>query len=558
MGSPNTLNPEWTFNNRSKFIDQLKSDNFELIIIGAGVTGAGVAREASLRGIKTAILDKNDFASGTSSRSSKLAHGGLRYLNEAEFKLVHEACVERNWMRVDGLPHLIRPEKFTMPGYKKGKDSVLKIWLALVLYDLMSEFGTKYKNKGTRKFFSKKHTLEEEPKLNSNGLLMSGQYYDNNVDDARLTIEAVKESVAYGNTIAVNYIQVNDYIIDSGKIIGVHVEDTLSGEKFMIKGKAFVNATGIWTDELLRNYPRKLIRPTKGVHVMVPKDRVGNNNALVLRTVDDHRAYFVLKRENYTLIGTTDTDYEGNFDEPFCTKEECDYLFRSVNHTFPNANLTYDDIISTFAGIRPLIRQEGKSESKISRKHALIETDDGLVTITGGKLTTWRKMGEEVLYHLIKTGKINQSISKKKLKADYSMIPFLIGMKRDEWVKYIQENQPNLSPHTLDMLYQQYGKGAIEIVEQVKKRPELGIPFIDDYYFIPAEIHYVLKYEFASRLIDVLCRRTEMAIKIKHTQQETIAQKVADIMASYYGWDETTKSNEIQYYMEYIAKTIWF
>ncbi len=383
MGSPDIFNTEWTFKNRKKFIDELKTVEFDLVIIGGGVTGAGVAREASLRGLKTALVDKQDFAFGTSSRSSKLAHGGLRYLNSGEFSLVREACVERNWMRTTALPHLLRPEKFTMPYYKNGKMTKLKIWLALVLYDLMSEFGTKFKNKGKRKYFSLKRTFEEEPNLNPNNLVMSGQYYDNNVDDSRLTLEAIKESVALGGTTAVNYVKVNDYILENEKISGVQVEDSLSGEKFSIKGKAFVNATGIWTDELLRNYSRKLIRPTKGVHIMVPKDRVGNNNALVINHILDGRAYFVLKREKYTLIGTTDTDYNEDLDEPYCTKEDCDYLFAGVNHLYPNANLTYEDIISTYAGIRPLVSQEGVEEGKVSRKHTIIDTDDGLTTIAG-------------------------------------------------------------------------------------------------------------------------------------------------------------------------------
>ncbi|MBN2155660.1 MAG: glycerol-3-phosphate dehydrogenase/oxidase [Candidatus Lokiarchaeota archaeon] len=557
MGIANIFNTEWTYANRDKFIEKLKTEEFDLIVIGAGVTGAGVIREASLRGIKTALLDKNDFAFGTSSRSSKLAHGGLRYLNYAEFKLVHEACVERNWMRVD-FPNLIRPDRFTMPGYKKGKDSVLKIWLALLLYDLMSEVGTKFKNRGKRKYISKKKTLQEEPNLNPNGLRMAGQYFDNHVDDARLTVEIIKESVATGYTTAVNYLEVCDYIVEDGKITGVHIVDNLTGTTFSILGKVFVNATGIWTDELLRNYPRKLIRPTKGVHVMVPKERVGNNHALVLRTIDDQRAYFVLDREKYTLIGTTDTDYTEDLDTPFCTKEDCDYLFRSVNHTFPNANLTYDDIISTYAGIRPLVREEGKSESQVSRKHALFETDDGLVTIAGGKLTTWRKMAEEVLYHIFKNNRLPKEIPKSELTKGYSMKPFLIGLEREDWDEFVKEKSPDLPSHTLDMLYQQYGKGAKRIIEYILQNPEVGKPFLEECYFIPAEIHYIMQYEFAPRLIDILCRRTEIAIKVKHTQQRIVAEQVADIMATYYNWNEETKSNELEHYMEYISKTIWF
>jgi glycerol-3-phosphate dehydrogenase len=511
-----------------------------------------------MRGLKTAIIDKQDFAFGTSSRSSKLAHGGLRYLNQAEFKLVHEACLERNWMRQEGIPHLIRPEKFTMPGYKNGKTSPLKIRIALILYDLMSEVGTKYKNKGKRKFFSRKRTLQEEPNLNPMNLKMSGQYYDNNIDDARLTLEAIKESIAIGNTTAVNYIEVLSYVLEKGKIIGVNVKDNLNGEEFAIRSGAFVNATGIWTDELLQNFHRKLIRPTKGVHLMVPTEKVGNNNALVLNHVDDGRAYFVLKRGKYTLIGTTDTDYDENLDEPFCTKEDCDYLLRGVKHVFPKSNLIYSDIISTYAGIRPLVRQEGMDESKVSRKHTILDTEDGLTTIAGGKLTTWRKMGEDLLYHMIKTGKITKIIPKDKLKVNYSMKPFLISLKKEKWDEFVSKTEPDISEFTLNMLYQQYGKGAMKIVEMIQENPEMGISFLKDDYFLPAEIYYILKYEFAPRLIDVMCRRTEIAIKIHHTKQQIIAEKVADIMAEYYNWGESKKQEEIQHYLDYIAKTIWF
>jgi glycerol-3-phosphate dehydrogenase len=291
---------------------------------------------------------------------------------------------------------------------------------------------------------------------------------------------------------------------------------------------------------------------------MVPKENVGNVNALVLNHVEDGRAYFVMTRDRYSLIGTTDTDYDGNLDDPHCTKEDCDYLFRGVKHVFPNAKLSYEDIISTYAGIRPLVRQEGMAEGKVSRKHTLFETDDGLVTIAGGKLTTWRKMAEEVIFHIIKSGKIPDSIPEEMLKPGYSMKPFLIGLKRDEWEKYIKEKKPDLPDHTLNMLYQQYGKGAKEIIQMVANDPNLGEPFLEEDYFLPAEIYYILNFEFAPRLIDVMCRRTEIAIKIKHTKQKLIAEKVADIMAKVYGWDESTKLKEIQFYMDYIQKTIWF
>lgn len=559
MDSRSIFNPEWNFKNRERYLDQLKTtENFDLIIIGGGITGAGIAREAALRSLKIALLDKNDFAFGTSSRSSKLVHGGLRYLTQGSFKLVRESTTERNWLRVH-FPNLIRPLPFYLCSYEDGKISSSIVRIAVRLYDFLSNFKSKYKNYMKWEILSPEEIMAQEPAIKKTGLLSAGKYYDTNVDDARLTLETIKESMAIGDVTAVNYVKVDDYIVQTGHIKGVKVTDILTGEKFKIRGTQVVNATGIWTDSLLRHYPNKVIRPTKGVHIVIKRERLGNKNALALTSIDDGRVFFVLPRGEFTLIGTTDTDYKGDLNDPHCTKEDCDYLFNTVNDVFPEAHLNYDDIISTYAGLRPLvIEKNAKNESAISRKHVIIDTEDGLITIAGGKLTTFRKMAEELLYHIIRKKIFNHSFPRKMLRKNYSKIPYLIGMERHDWDEFLKENNPDLPVDILNLLYQQYGQGAMVIIKNISKNPELSQKFLPENQFIPAEIDYILKYEFAPHLIDVMSRRTEIAIKVHHSKQHLIAEKIADIMGIAYGWNNSEKNREIKDYMDYIAKTIWF
>lgn len=559
METINIFNPEWTYKNRQNYFDRIGTEKFDVIIIGGGMTGAGVARECALRGIKTLLLDKNDFAFGTSSRSSKLAHGGFRYIQQFEFKLVKESTTERNWLRVH-FPNICRPVIFNFASFKGSKETPFLMKLGITLYDHLSNFRSKYKQAGKHRFLTPEQFKKEEPKFNPIGkeILMVGQFYDNNIDDARITMEAIKECVARGTLIALNYAKVEDYLYENGKIVGVKINDEISKRKYEAKGLQVINATGIWTDELLRNHS-KIIRPTKGVHVIVKKDRIGNISAFGLRSIDDKRVFFILPREEFTVIGTTDTDYKGNFDEPWCEKEDCDYLFRTVNIMFPEAKLTYDDIISTYAGIRPLVVDpKAKKESDVSRKHSIFDTPDGLVTVSGGKLTIWRLMGEQTLFYVIKRGVLNKTFSKAELKPGFSKQPMLIGLERKDWDVFIQEKKPNIDSQILDHLYMQYGKGAKLIVESIMKNPELGKRFIEENVFTPAEIHYILKYEFAPHLTDVLLRRTEIQLKVHHKKQRQIAESVAWIMAETYGWDKDQKNKEIENYMNYIKKTIWF
>lgn len=564
--SEKIINLNWSVNTRENILSQLKNDKFDILIIGGGITGAGIAREAALRGLKTAIIDREDFAFGTSSRSSKLAHGGFRYLSYGEFKLVREATTERNWLR-NHFTHNVRPLKMFMVGSETVGIKPYEVKIGIRLYDFLSNFLSKFKQYGHHRFYKKEKAMRIQPNMREEGLEIIGEYYDTNVDDARLTIETIKEAITTGDVVALNYFSAESFNKEDGKIVSVNGFDHISGEKFPIFATHIVNATGIWTDELLHEGHRKVIRPTKGVHVVVPANSVGNVDGIGLKSIDDGRTFFVLNREDITLIGTTDTDYSNkknglpneDLSFPYCSQEDCDYLFRTVNFLFPKANLTYDDIISTYAGVRPLVMEEGKDESEVSRKHVILDTDDGLTTLCGGKLTTFRKMAEDLIYHLIsKDQSFADKIPTKMKKKNYSRQPYLVNLTRKEWDTYLKSNSLDIASSITDYLYNQYGMGAKAILEKIKEQPDLGIPFIENHPFIPAEIHYILEHEMAIHLFDVLRRRTEIFMKVRHDHQQIIAEKIANLMAPVLGWDESQKSSEIRSYLEHIKRTIWF
>ncbi len=560
------LDMEWSCKNRDKDLQRLKSEKFDLVIIGGGITGAGIAREAALRGIKTAIVDKNDFGYGTSSRSSKLAHGGFRYLAKGEIKIVRESTTERNWLRTH-FSHNVRPLKTNVCVYKNHGITKSKTKIGIFLYDFISNFLSKYKQFGKHSFFEPEEAIKNQPAIDPNGLEMMGQYYDNHIDDGRLTLETIKEAVFLGDIVALNYLEVLDYEYENDTIKGIFVKDDVNKEQFSIHATQVVNATGIWTDDLLKKYPNKLIRPTKGVHVVVPKDRVGNNDAFGLQSIDDGRYFFAMERDGLTVIGTTDTDYpmdepgtvNRDLNLPYCTKADCDYLFNTVNTMFPQANLTYEDIVSTWAGIRPLVQEEGKDESAISRKHQIIDSFGGLTSICGGKLTTYRLMAEELIYHIIsQKGGFGNPIPKQQLKKGFSKQEFKVNLSLNEWNQYLVENPQKMDMDILKILHQQYGKGVYSILKIVEDDPEKGQRFMANQPFIPAEIEYILEHEYCFHLIDILRRRTEIFMKVRHDQQPEIALNVGKIMAAYFNWSEERLQNEVNEYLAHIKKTIWF
>ncbi|MHA2183359.1 MAG: FAD-dependent oxidoreductase [Promethearchaeota archaeon] len=547
----------WNFHNRDKIIKRLQEEFYDILIIGAGITGAGIAREASMRGLKIAVVDMQDFAAGTSSRSSKLAHGGIRYLGLGDMDLVRESTTERNWMRVH-IPHLVRPIPFLFVAIEGGKYKKRDVVGACKIYDFLGEDKSEFKNYKNHQWYSPEEVFQMEPEFIKEGTMGGAVYYDNNVDDARLTIETLKEAIIRGADI-INYCKVISYIKENGAISGVNCIDLEQDSQFGIKAKLVVNATGIWTDNLLESYPdeipKPLIRPTKGVHLQFRREHIKNNMATIIRSISDDRAFFVLPRnKHFTIIGTTDTDYKDDLANPFCNKNDADYLLESVKHYFPNAELEHENILSTYAGIRPLVMQKGKSESQISRKHLIFFSKDGLVTITGGKLTAFRNMAEDLLKQIALKG-IFPNINREP---NYSKQVYAISLNKEEWVKGFKDSGLNLEEDITDHIYQQYGKGAFKILDLIKEDETLKEKILNQHNFIKAEIIYCLRYELTPHLIDIFCRRTEMSLWISHKKAHEAALTVANIMAKELHWNDAKKEQEIKAYLDYIEKTVSF
>jgi len=562
----------WSAKQRKEMIKQAETSTFDLIIIGGGITGAGIAREAALRGLTFCLLEKHDFAFGTSSRSSKLFHGGLRYLSSGEFGLVRESTTERNWL-MEHFPNLVRPLGFMFCSYEKGKDSPFKIFFAVKLYDILSNYFSRFKNYRRARIFKADFIEEFEPNValetpELGKLKMAGFYYDTNCDDARVTVEIIKEAVARSgnNSTALNYCEVKDFNNEGSQSPAVTVRDTEGERIFTITGKVIVSAAGIFTDELLKEgrYPEEKIYPTKGVHIVVPNERLGNRNAFGIRSLDDGRFFFILRRGAVSVIGTTDTAYypeSKNLEEPWCKKEDCDYLLSTVNRLFPHARLTYDDIIGTWAGIRPLIKSEdAKNESDVSRTHEIFETPDGIVAIAGGKSTTHRRMAEDLLFHLYETGKLPEPEEKSHRKKNFSMQPFTVGITRSDFDLIVTDEHLDRHswPGQLEYLHQQFGIQGIEILRNIQKKPKQGAPLLEGYPHCEAEILYILEHEAAPHLTDILCRRTEAQWNIWYYLQKELAEKVANIMGSYYKWPPVRKRKEIKSYLEYVKNTVAF
>lgn len=384
--------------NRENNIKNLKGEPYDLLIIGGGITGAGIALDAASRGLKTALIEKNDFAFGTSSRSTKLIHGGLRYLKQLEFGLVKEVGSERAVVHKLA-PHLVVPEKMLLPLYEKRGFGSMLTSVGLKLYDFLA--GVKPEDQ--RRMLTRNQTLKQEPLLDPKDVKGGAIYAEYRTDDARLTIEIIKMAVKQGAKV-VNYCQAIDFNYRNQIISGAKVTDILTGNQFDIKATVVVNAAGPWVDTLRdinKSKQGKRLHLTKGVHLVVSHDKFPVRQAIYF-DVADGRMIFAIPRGRTTYIGTTDTNYQDSLDEVYTSREDAAYLINAVNQTFPKVNLTLSDIESSWAGLRPLIHEEGKSASELSRKDEIFESSSGLISIAGGKLTGYRKMAERIVDRVLK------------------------------------------------------------------------------------------------------------------------------------------------------------
>lgn len=371
----------------------MEETEYDVLIIGGGITGAGIALDAATRGMKTALVDMQDFAAGTSSRSTKLVHGGLRYLKQFEVKMVAEVGKERAIV-YGNAPHVTTPEWMLLPIYKGGTFGRWSTSAGLRLYDYLA--GVKRSER--RKMLSAAEAKRREPLLREEGLKGGGYYVEYRTDDARLTIEVVKKAVERGAH-AVNYVKATELLYDGqGRLNGVQAQDRLGGSSFRIRAKRIVNAAGPWVDEIReldQSRKGKTLRLTKGVHLVFDQSRFPLGQAVYF-DVPDGRMMFAIPRDGKTYIGTTDTDFTGNTADPGVTEEDREYIVNAANSMFPTLRLAIADIESEWSGVRPLIYEEGKSPSEISRKDEIFRSPSGLITIAGGKLTGYRKMAETV------------------------------------------------------------------------------------------------------------------------------------------------------------------
>ncbi|MCM3570561.1 glycerol-3-phosphate dehydrogenase/oxidase [Neobacillus mesonae] len=519
---------------REKMLGQMETEHYDVLIIGGGITGCGIALDAVTRGMKTALVEMQDFGAGTSSRSTKLVHGGLRYLKQFEVKMVSEVGKERAIVYENG-PHVTTPEWMLLPIYQDGTFSMFSTSIGLRVYDYLA--GVKRNER--RSMLSREETLKLEPLLKTSALRGGGYYVEYKTDDARLTIEVIKEAVKHG-TEAVNYAKVESFIYQNRKACGVVVVDQISNKKYSIYADKIVNASGPWVDTLRekdQSLGKKSIQLTKGIHLVFDQSRFPLKQAIYFDTPDG-RMIFAIPREGKTYVGTTDTVYSGDIANPRMTKADRQYVLDAIQFMFPTLHIKEEDIESSWTGLRPLINEEGKSPSEISRKDEIWISDSGLITIAGGKLTGYRKMAEMVVDRLVtlfkEEGKTFGSCQTKTLPISGGNIG---GSKNfpafmDEKVK--QGVKMGLSREESLKLTKKYGANVDQLYSYITSHSdeakESGLPLCE---FL--QIFYAITEEMAVKPIDFFYRRTGALLFDIHWVRQW-KEKVNAYMSSVFQW----------------------
>lgn len=525
--------------NRSTIVQKFAKKQYDMVVIGGGITGAGIALDASLRGLKVALFEKHDFAFGTSSRSTKLIHGGLRYLKQLEFGLVKEVGSERAIVH-QLAPHLTIAEKMLLPlNEGRGLGSFLTSF-GLKLYDWLA--GVKPEDQ--RRMLTKRQTLRAEPLLKPDDIKGSGLYAEYRTDDARLTISIMKTAAANGADI-LNYCAVENFIYEEGKVIRVRVRDLLSDQVYDIRALSVVNATGPWVDELREldhSKKGKSLHLTKGVHIVVPFEKLPIQQAIYF-DVADGRMIFAIPRGKITYIGTTDTDYHGKQEAVVTTQEDALYLLQAVNETFPSVNLRISDIESSWAGLRPLIHEEGKSASELSRKDEIFISESGLISIAGGKLTGYRKMAERVVDLVMK-----RWFSDRNLKPCITdKVKFLGGDFKNakEVIEYIKQIADHLEPIGLDAyakyMVHNYGHECDVIMDYLMKLNEVPT----DQSLAKAELWFCMHYEMVISPMDFFIRRTGMLF-FDINRLKNLKETILEEFRNTFHWNEEKYQQERQ------------
>lgn len=538
---PIALSPKY----RDTAISALANQELDVLVIGGGVVGAGAALDAATRGLTVGLVEARDFASGTSSRSSKLIHGGLRYLEMLDFRLVAEALGERSLLTTKLAPHLVKAIPFIYPLKGLGWER-LYAGTGVAMYDSMAILSGRSRGLPRHRHLTRHSARKHMPSLRKDALVGAIRYYDGQVDDARYTMFLARTAASYGAHVA-SRVRVSDLLRESDRVTGAVVKDLESGKEFNIKAKVVINATGVWTDETQSFADERgqfHVRSSKGIHIVVPKDRIRSDSGLILKT--EKSVLFVIPWGRHWIIGTTDTDWSLSKDHPAASSSDIDYLLNHVNKVLVEP-LDRSDVEGVFAGLRPLLAGEEEATSKLSREHAVSTAVKGLVVIAGGKYTTYRVMAKDAVDAAVEV--MGVLMDRKVPPCCTEKVP-LIGADGFEALWNQRHNlalKHGLGVGRIEHLLNRYGSLSLEVLALIAERPDLGEPLQNAEDYLRAEVVYGASHEGARHLDDLIARRTHISFETFHRGTE-VAEEVARLMGKELGWSKKQRATEVEHY----------
>ena len=534
---PVALSPD----HRSTALERLRRETFDVLVIGGGVTGAGIALDAATRGLSVALVEQRDLAAGTSSRSSKLIHGGLRYLEQLNVALVREALRERGLLLTELAPHLVRPVSFLYPLTHR----VWERWYigaGVQLYDRLG--GARHLPR--HRHLTRKAAQRLIPSLRKEALVGAIRYYDAQVDDARHTMELARTAAAHQAAVTTST-RVIGLLREGERVVGAHVRDQERGEQIEVHARQVVNATGVWTDEVqdLVGRGRISVRASKGIHLVIPRDRLHGDSGIIVRTASS--VLFVIPWGRHWIIGTTDTDWNLDLAHPAASASDIQYLLDHVNRVL-QVPLSHEDVEGVYAGLRPLLTGESDETSRLSREHAVVQTVAGLITIAGGKYTTYRVMAEDAV------DAAARNLPQRVPRSVTDRTPLLgaegyhaLWNRRDRLAA-----QSGLHVSRIEHLLHRYGSMITELLVLVDERPELAEPIAGADDYLKVEAVYAASHEGALHLDDLLTRRTRISIET-FDRGKAAARDTAPLVGEVLGWDAATTAREIEHYDARVA-----
>ena len=543
---PVALSPQ----QRETALDTMASTELDVLVVGGGVVGGGSALDAATRGLEVGLVEARDFASGTSSRSSKLVHGGLRYLEMLDFALVAEALRERGLIISKLAPHLVRPVPFVYP--LQGR-----VWerayagAGVALYDTLGRISGNGRGVPHHRHLSRRKALRIVPSLRKDSLIGALQYYDGQVDDARHTMFLSRTAAAYGAHVA-SRARVVEFLREGERVCGAVVQDLESGRRIRVLARQVVNATGVWTDDtqaLVGERGQIHVRASKGVHLVVPRDRIRSESGIILRT--NKSVLFVIPWGRHWIVGTTDTDWSLDKAHPAASSSDIDYVLDNVNRVLQTP-LTRADVEGVYAGLRPLLKGETEATSLLSREHAVAHSVPGLVVVAGGKYTTYRVMAKDAVDEAVHG--LESSLDRRVPECVTEDVPLLGAEGYDAiWnARHRLADRSGLHVVRIEHLLQRYGTLAEEVLDLVAEDPGMGRPLEGTEDYLRAEVVYAVTHEGARHLDDVLTRRTRISIETFHRGTSS-AEETAALMAGPLGWSDEQRKIEVEHYLQRVA-----